>query len=108
MTSILSRCTVTFREYVIIFAAVLTTDIPNLAHVLLVLNYRQTSKMRHTKSQNLNVFSLVLQLSLYNILKPGVKSRIQMWLEQRRQVMLKLQLSIQQCYCSKVHIILEV
>ena len=31
----------------------------------------------HTKSQNLNVSRLILQLSLCNILKPGVESRIE-------------------------------
>ena len=38
--------------------------------------YHQTSNIRHTKSQNLNC--LVLQLSLSNPLKPGVKLRIKM------------------------------
>ena len=38
--------------------------------------YRQTSNMSHTKSQNLNVSSLALQLSLPNPLKPIVKSRM--------------------------------
>ena len=36
--------------------------------------YRQTNDIRHTKSQNLNVSHLVLQLSLPNPWKPGVKS----------------------------------
>ena len=35
-------------------------------------NYRQISNISHTKSQNLNVSCLVLQLSLSNPLKPGV------------------------------------
>ena len=34
-----------------------------------------------------------------NPLKPGVKSRMKMQLEQRRQVMLQLNLSDQQLYC---------
>ena len=34
----------------------------------------QTSNIRHTKSQNLDISHLVLQLSLPNPLKPGVKS----------------------------------
>ena len=38
--------------------------------------YRQTSNIRRTKSQNLNVSLLVSQLSLPNPLKPGVKSRM--------------------------------
>ena len=40
--------------------------------------YRQISNIRCTKSQNLNVSHLVLQLSLGIILKPGVKSRMKM------------------------------
>ena len=45
--------------------------------------YHQTSNIRCTKSQNLNVSHLILQLSLPHLLKPGVKSRMKMWLEQR-------------------------
>ena len=52
----------------------------------------------HTKSQNLNVSRLVLQLSLRNLLKPGVQSRMKMYLEQRLQAMLQLYLSDQQFY----------
>ena len=37
--------------------------------------YHQFSNTRHHKSQNFNISHLVLQLSLCNILKPGVKSR---------------------------------
>ena len=62
-------------------------------------NYCQTSGIRYTKSQNLNVSHLILQLSLPNPLKPGVKSRMKMWLEQCRQAMLQLHLSDQQFYC---------
>ena len=40
--------------------------------------YRKTSCINRTKSQNLNVSYLVLQLSLLNPLKPGVKSRMKM------------------------------
>ena len=43
-----------------------------------------------TKSQNLNVSRLGLQLSLCNMLKPSVKWRMKMQLEQRRQAMLQL------------------
>ena len=39
-------------------------------------NYRRISNIRRTKSQNLNTSHLGLQLSLSNILKPGVKSRM--------------------------------
>ena len=35
--------------------------------------YRQIFNIRRTKSQNLNVFRFVLQLSLHNLFKPGVK-----------------------------------
>ena len=43
--------------------------------------YRQTSQISRTKSQNLNLSRLVLRLSLPNPLKPGVKSRMKMELE---------------------------
>ena len=46
--------------------------------------YRQTSTKRRAKSQNSNVYRLVLQLSMLNPLKQGVKLRVKMWLEQRR------------------------
>ena len=47
--------------------------------------YREFSNIRRTKSQNLNDSRLVLRLSPPNTLKPGVKSRMKMYLEQRRQ-----------------------
>ena len=62
--------------------------------------YRQNYNIRHAKCQNFNVSSLVLQLPLCNLLKPGVKSTMKMWLEQRRQAMLQLHLSDQQFYCT--------
>ena len=40
--------------------------------------YRKISNIRRTKSQTLNVSRLVLQLSLPNPMKPGVKSRKKM------------------------------
>ena len=40
--------------------------------------YRQTYNIRPNKSQNLNGSRLILQLSLLNPLKPGVKSTIKM------------------------------
>ena len=40
--------------------------------------YRKVSNIKRTKSQNLNDSRLVLQLSLPNRLKPGVKSRMKM------------------------------
>ena len=41
-------------------------------------NYRKISNIGHTKSLNLNVSHLVLQLSFPNPMKPGVKSRMKM------------------------------
>ena len=43
-----------------------------------VCQNRELSDARRTKSQNLNDSRLVLQLSLSNPLKPGVKSRMKM------------------------------
>ena len=62
-------------------------------------DYCQTSNIGHTKSHNLNVSLLILQLSLPDPLKPGIKSRMKMYLEQRRQAMLQLHLSDQHFYC---------
>ena len=42
------------------------------------ISYRQISNIRRTKSQTLNASCLVLQLSLPNPLKPGIKSRMKM------------------------------
>ena len=63
------------------------------AHVL-TCNYRKTSSINRIKSQNLNVSCILLQLSSLNPLKPGVKLRMKMKLEQ-----LQLHLSYQQFYC---------
>ena len=41
--------------------------------------YRQTSSIRHTKSQRLNVSHLVLQLSLPNPVKPSVENERCRW-----------------------------
>ena len=41
-------------------------------------NYRKTSSISRTKSQNLNVSNLVVQLLLLNLLKPCVKLRMKM------------------------------
>ena len=60
-------------------------DLTNAIHISRYQIYCQTSKTGRTESQNLKVFRLVLQLSLPNPLKPGVKSRMKMQLEQRRQ-----------------------
>ena len=59
------------------------------------MKYHQTSYINHTKSQNLNVSNLVLEMTLPNPLKPGVKLRMKTLLGQRRQVMLQLHLSDQ-------------
>ena len=40
--------------------------------------YRKISGIRRTKSQNLNVLRFALQLSLPNLIKPGVKSIMKM------------------------------
>ena len=40
--------------------------------------YRKICNIRRTESQKLNASRLGLQLSLRNILKPGVKSRMKM------------------------------
>ena len=53
-------------------------------------NYRKTSSISRTKSLNIDVSNLVLQLSLLNPLKPGVKSRMKM---------LQLHQSYRQFYC---------
>ena len=68
---------------------------------LLVLSWwsGQTSYIRRTKSQNESVSRIVLQFSLSDPLKPSVKSRMKMELEQRRQAMLQLHLSDQWWYC---------
>ena len=60
--------------------------------------YRQTFNIRRTKSHNLTVSRLVLQLSLPNQLKPGAESSMKMLLEQHRHVMPQLHLSDQQLY----------
>ena len=44
----------------------------------LILIYRQVFNIRRIESQNFNVTRLGLQLSLRNILKPGVKPRMKM------------------------------
>ena len=71
---------------------------PWRSHVIFQKSYRQISNISSTKSQNLNVYRLVLQMPLPNPLKPGVKTRMKMQLEQRRQAMLQLHLSDQQFY----------
>ena len=72
-----------------------------LIHVTGVIKinmYHQTPNTRHTKSLNFNVSRLILQLSLPNPLKPGIKYRMKMQLEKLWQAMLQLHLSDQQFY----------
>ena len=63
-----------------------------LPHYACKIYYCQVSNIRRTKSLNLNVSCLVLQLSLHNLLKSGVKSRMKM-LKQLGHAMLQLHLS---------------
>ena len=56
---------------------------------------KYTDTIRGTKSQQLTVSRLVLQLPLPNPLNQGRKSRMKMWLEQRQQTMLQLHLNDQ-------------
>ena len=63
------------------------------------VNYHQISNISHIKYKNLNVSRLGLQLSFCSVLKPGVKSRMKMQLDQCRQTVLQLHLSDQQFYC---------
>ena len=48
------------------------------AHIRMGHHYRQVSNISRTQSQNIPVSRLVLQLSLPNPLKPGVKLITQM------------------------------
>ena len=63
-----------------IIAIIINTIIISLACVCVLLfdDYRKLSNIRRTQSPNLNVSRLVLQLSLPNPMKPGVKSRMKM------------------------------
>ena len=70
--------------------------------------FRQTANIRSTKSQNINVFRLVLQLSLPKPSKPVVQSRMKIWLNQRRQAILQLHLRDHRFYCLLMWLILEV
>ena len=74
-------------------------DIAQAAILYEIESYRKISNIRCTKFQNSTVSRLGLQLSLHNILKPGVKWRMKMYSEQRQQAMLRLHLSDQQSYC---------
>ena len=64
-----------------------------------LLAYHRNSNISHTKSQNLNVSCLILQLSSPNTLKPSVTLRMTIYLEQCWQEMVQLRLTDQQlCY----------
>ena len=56
----------------------MVTDTIGVKPLLANDNYRKISNIRRTKCENLNVSHLVLQSSLSNLLKPGVKSRMKM------------------------------
>ena len=77
-------------------------ELLNVWHILRwhpYIIYRQVSNIRRTKSQHLKDSCTVSRLSLPNPLKPDVKSRMKMELEQHRQAMLQLHLSDRQFYC---------
>ena len=57
-------------------------------------NYRKISNIRGTQFQNSTDSRLALQLSLPNLLQPGVKSGMKMWLEQRRPIKVRLILEV--------------
>ena len=62
-------------------------------------DYRKIFNVSRTNFQTLNDSCLILKLSLSNPWKSCVKSRMKMYLEQRRQAMLQLHLSDQQFHC---------
>ena len=55
-----------------------TTEMIDYTPNWVVSTYRKTSSISRTKSQNLNVSRILLQLSSLNPLKPGVKLRMKM------------------------------
>ena len=50
-------------------------------------------------SKNLILYRLGVQIPLPNLFQLGLKSKMKMYLEQRRQAMLQLHLSDKQFYC---------
>ena len=63
--------------------------------------YCEIPNISHTKSQDFTDSRLVLQLFLPNPLKPGIKGRMKMWLEQcRQEMMLQLHLSEQHFFAN--------
>ena len=49
-----------------------------MGNVVEIDMYRKVSNIKCTKFPNLNVSRFVMQLSLPNVMKPGVKSRMKM------------------------------
>ena len=92
MTSLQWRF-LTQRYLCLVVACVSPGCIASSAPARLEWYYHKVSNIRLTVCQNLNVSRLGLQLSLRNMLKPSVKWRMKMQLEQRRH------LSDQQFYC---------
>ena len=71
------------------------TEVGSHIHTNQYMKYRETSNIRRTKFQKLNVSRFVLLLALPNPLIPGVKLRMKMSMEQRQKAMLQLHLSDQ-------------
>ena len=57
---------------------VITHQYTNFSFTVVEVKYRQISNITRTQSPNINVSRLVLQLSLPNPMKPGVKLRMKM------------------------------
>ena len=68
-------------------------------NICVVKDYIPSNLSYKPQIPKLKCFSPVLQLSFPNPLKLGVKSKMKMQLEHRRQAMLQLHLSDQQSYC---------
>ena len=58
--------------------AILNHIVPHYRFEFSKISYPETSNISHIKFQKINVSRLILQLSLPNPLKPGVKSRMKM------------------------------
>ena len=82
----------------------LMTQVESIEHCqrisyLVLMENNISTYCKVSKTQQIQNPHLILKLSLPNPLKPGVKSRMKMQLEQCRQAMLQLHLSDQQLYC---------
>ena len=86
---------------VIVMCPVINSAPQELNHTLspTLEKYREISNISRTKSPYFNNSRPILQLSLLHPLKPRVKSRMNMLLEQRRQAVFQLHLSDQRFYC---------